>query len=234
VVKIEIMGSGVEFGYRAPAEFTWNYDRVEILADGIVHAASVLFSLVGAGAIVIVAAAHSAKAGLIAPVSIYAITLVAMFGVSAAYNMWPLTDMKWMLRRADHSTVYIFIAGTYTPFMAHNSFRSTVLLAGVWTAAAMGGLLKVMLPGRFDRLAIGLYLSLGWCGLAAYGTVFASLPSVSFWLLVAGGALYSIGVIFYVWEDLRFQNAIWHLFVLLAAICHCAAVLSYATAAGPA
>lgn len=214
-------------------DFSWNYDRIEILADGVVHAVGVVFGLVGAGIIVILAAVHSTKIGPIAGASIYATTLIAMFGVSAAYNMWPATDVKWILRRIDHSIIYFFIAGTYTPFVAHHNFRSTILLAGVWIAAVIGGLLKTMLPGRFDRLAIGLYLVLGWSGVAAYGTVFASLPTLSVWLLATGGALYSTGVIFHVWEDLRFQNAVWHVFVLLAAICHYAAVFSYVTALRP-
>jgi hemolysin III len=233
VKRVEIMDSDVEFGCGRGAEFTWDYDRTEILADGVVHVLGVLLGVIGAGAIVILAAVHSTKVGPIATASIYATTLIAMLGVSAAYNMWPVTNMKWMLRRIDHSVIYLFIAGTYTPFMAHGSFRSAILLAGVWSAAVIGVLLKIMLPGRFDHLAIGLYLLLGWCGLAAYGTVFASLPGLSIWLLATGGALYSTGVIFHVWEDLRFQNAIWHVFVLLAAVCHYAAVFSYVTAARP-
>jgi hemolysin III len=227
------MGGSVEFENRRATEFTWNYDRTEILADGVVHAIGALLGLIGAGDIVIVAAVHSAGVESIAAASIYATTLIAMFGASAAYNMWPVTDVKWKLRRIDHSIIYLFIAGTYTPFMAHNGFRSTSLLAAVWTVAVIGGLLKIMLPGRFDGLAIGLYLILGWCGLAAYGTVFASMPSLSVWLLAIGGALYSTGVIFHVWEDLRFQNAIWHVFVLLAAVCHYAAVFDYVTTARP-
>jgi hypothetical protein len=70
--------------------------------------------------------------------------------------------------------------------------------------------LKLVLPGRFDRVAVVLYLLLGWSGVMVYGSVIASLPSVTLWLLAAGGVLYSIGVIFHLWRSLRFQNAIWH------------------------
>jgi len=88
-----------------------------------------------------------------------------------------------------------------------------------------------VLPGRFDRLAVVLYLILGWSGVMFCGPMVASLPSLTFWLLAAGGVLYSMGVIFHLWRRLRFQNAIWHAFVLLAAGCHYAAVFEYAVLA---
>ena len=93
-----------------------------------------------------------------------------------------------------------------------------------WTGAVLGIWVKVVLPGRYDRLSILAYVMLGWVGVIAIGPVSAALPSVSLWLLVAGGATYVAGVGFYVWERLRFQNAIWHGFVAVAAGLHFAAV----------
>jgi hemolysin III len=87
-------------------------------------------------------------------------------------------------------------------------------------------ILKLALPGRFDGLAIVLYLLLGWSGVVAYETVASVVPSLSLWLLVIGGILYSIGTLFHVWRRLPFHNAIWHGFVLLAASCHYLAVLT--------
>src|SRR5215212_2809965 len=84
---------------------------------------------------------------------------------------------------------------------------------------------KLACPGRFDRLAMLLYLGLGWSGLIVYERVVASLPPATVWLLAVGGVLYSAGVIFHLWETLRFHNAIWHAFVLAAATCHFSAVL---------
>jgi hemolysin III len=217
--------------YAAP-EFSWNYDRAEIIADGIVHAIGLCFGLIG-GIIIVLVASESAKPLAIAAVSIYATALFAMLAISAAYNMWPVGDTKWILRRLDHSAIYLLIAGTYTPFVAQlaNNALAMGLLAVVWLTAGVGVALKLMLPGRFDRVAIVLYLLLGWCGVAVYGSFLALLPSLIFWLLAIGGALYSLGVIFHVLSNLRFQNAIWHGFVLLAAICHFAAVLEYAALA---
>ena len=151
-----------------------------------------------------------------------------MLGFSAAYNLWPVSRIKWLLRRFDHSAIYLLIAATYTPFIAQmkNGLLATTLLAGVWTVAAVGIVLKLALPGRFDRFSIVLYLALSWSGVAMY-EVIAALPASTLWLLGAGGLLYSFGVVFHLWESLRFQNAIWHAFVVLAAACHYTAVIDY-------
>lgn len=204
----------------------WNYDRAELIADGVVHVVGVSLGSIGAVALVTIAAL-SARAGDIASVTIYAAALIAMLGCSAAYNMWPVSPVKWLLRRFDHSAIYLLIAGTYTPFVAQmkTGFTSIALMAGVWLTAIVGLFFKLLLPGRFDRLAVGLYLLLGWSGAIAYDAVIAALPESTLWLLLAGGLFYSVGVIFHVSRNMRFQNAIWHLFVLLGAAVHYAAVL---------
>ena len=119
------------------------------------------------------------------------------------------------------------IAATYTPVFAQLQDRvfAMSLLAGVWGVAAVGIAVKLRFPGRFDRLAVGLYLAMGWSGIIAYDAGLSQLPKLVFWLILAGGLLYSFGVIFHAWQRLRFQNAIWHCFVLLGAACHYTAVL---------
>ena len=218
--------------YRRRAGFPWNFDRGEIIADGVIHAIGICFGLIGAVIIIVLVATHSTIVAL-ASVLIYAVALVAMLGFSAAYNMWPVSKTKWILRRFDHSAIYLLIAGTYTPFIAQlkNSFTSGGLLTGVWLTAGVGIVLKLVLPGRFDRVAVVLYLLLGWSGVMAYESMFATLSTFTFWLLTTGGVLYSMGIIFHAWRSLRFQNAIWHAFVLLAAVCHYTAVLEYAALA---
>ena len=219
----------MDIGTRPPPEFTWNYDRVEIIADGVIHAIGVCFGLIGGVIIVALVANHATKTIAVVTVSVYAVTLFAMLGLSAAYNMWPVCDTKWFLRRFDHSAIYLLIAGTYTPFIAQmkDGLTAAGLLTVVWLTAAVGVMFKLLLPGRFDRAAIVLYLLLGWCGVTVYGSFFASLPNVTFLLLAGGGALYSLGVIFHTWLGLRFQNAIWHVFVFFATVCHYGAVLGY-------
>jgi hemolysin III len=158
---------------------------------------------------------------------VYGIGLVTALTVSAFYNLWPVSPVKWMLRRFDHSAIYLLIAGTYTPFITQMkaSMESLVLLVGMWLTCMGGIALKLGYPGRFERLSIVLYLLLGWSGVIAYDSVFGTLPYFTLWLLAAGGILYTVGVAFHLWESLRFQNAIWHAFVLIAAACHYGAVL---------
>jgi len=217
-----------------PASVTWDYDRVELIADGIVHAIGV--SLGVAGAIVIfIVAANSAHPTDMPSIVIYTIGLLSMLGFSAAYNTWPISRAKWILRRFDHSAIYVMIAGTYTPFIGQmkGDIVSIGLLIGVWLTAIVGVTLKLLLPGRFDRLAVVLFLILGWSGVVVYEPAVAALPNLSIWLLAVGGALYSAGVVFHGWRSLRFQNAIWHGFVLIAACCHYSAIL-YCVAYGQA
>jgi hemolysin III len=204
----------------------WNYDRAELIADGIVHGIGVFGGLVAATVLVVLAAVYATPVE-VAAVSVYVVGLLAMLVLSATYNLWPVSRAKWVLRRFDHSAIYVLIAATYTPFIMQlkDSIFAVVLLIGVWCVAAGGTVLKLVLPGRFDRVSVGLYLAMGWSGLMLYDAVVSALPAMALWLVVAGGALYSLGVIFHAWQRLRFQNAIWHCFVLLGAACHYTAVL---------
>jgi hemolysin III len=204
----------------------WDYDRAELIADGVVHVLGAVLGVIAATALIVLAGVYASTPEIIS-VSIYATGLLAMLVLSATYNLWPVSPVKWVLRRFDHSAIYVLIAATYTPFLTEVNDRvvGIALLIGVWSVAIAGIAIKVFFPGRFDRLAVGLYLALGWSGVIAYDSVVASLPTSTLWFIAAGGLLYSLGVIFHVWERLRFQNAIWHSFVLVAAACHYTAVL---------
>jgi hemolysin III len=210
-----------------PTGIEWDYDRTEVIADGVVHTLGLVLGLVGATVILVLALQSNGITVL--SVGIYVISLLTMLGLSAAYNLWPISPTKWLLRRFDHSAIYLLIAGTYTPFLSlmKNTVLSFGLLSGIWSTAIIGVLLKMTLPTRFAGLSIVLYLLLGWSGIAAFDSLTAILPAFVQWLLLAGGILYTVGVIFHLWTTLRFQNAIWHGFVLVAACCHYSAVLHF-------
>jgi hemolysin III len=204
----------------------WNYDRAELIADGVVHIVGVSFGLIAATVLIVLTALYATALDIVA-VSVYVAGLLAMLVLSATYNLWPVSRAKWVLRRFDHSAIYMLIAATYTPLIIEvkDSFFAIALLIGVWCLAIVGIVLKLALPGRFDRLAVGLYLAMGWSGLMLYDAVVKALPTVALGFLIAGGVLYSLGVIFHAWRRLRFQNVIWHCFVLSGAACHYTAVL---------
>jgi len=135
--------------------FRRNYDRSEIIADGVVHAIGVSLGLVGV-VVLFLSVVHFGDAGEITLVAVYAGGLLATLGLSAAYNMWPVSPVKWLLRRFDHSAIYVLIAATYTPFLAQlkTEVAAMGLMIVVWLTAVIGVVIKLLLPGRFDRLAI--------------------------------------------------------------------------------
>ncbi len=193
------------------------YHRAEIAADAIVHALGVGFALIG-GPILIGLVAAEGDIWPVVAISVYVATLIAMFTASASYNLIPIESWKGWLRRLDHSTIYLKIAGAYTPFAAISigGFVGKTLLATVWIVALTGLALKLLYPRRFEILSIILYLALGWAAVFVAGDVMKSLDSVALTLIVIAGGLYSLGIVFHLWEKLPFQNAIWHLMVLSA------------------
>lgn len=201
------------------------YSVGELVADGVVHAIAIVAGLV-AFAVLFVRVVAQGAAGDVAATTIYATGFFLMFGFSCAYNMTPPSALKWLLRRFDHSAIFLMIAGTYTALLSQmaDRFWAWTLIAVVWVGALGGTMLKLFLPGRFDRLSIALYMLLGWTAVVAIGPVIEALPATTLVLVAIGGLLYSVGVVFYKWEALRYQNAIWHGFVALAAGCHWAGI----------
>lgn len=207
------------------------FSQGELVADGMVHAAALLAAIVGLAVLIVLVVAK--RGGLeLSAVAIYGVGLLSMFGFSAAYNMAPPSSLKWLLRRFDHSSIYLMIAGTYTPLLTllTDTFWAVILALVVWIGAIAGIVLKVALPGRFDRLSVGIYLLLGWVAVVAIKPLIESLPPLTMILLGIGGLLYSAGVAFYVWKNLKFNNVIWHSFVAAAAGCHYAAITYAMTA----
>ena len=211
--------------------YRWQYDRLELIADGIVHGVGVVLALIGVTALIFYATVWTTSGQLVAA-SIYGVGLLLSLGISFAYNLWPISKVKWYLRRLDHSAIFVLIAATYTPFLQRGWQNPTLagLLAAVWLVAAAGIALKFLRPGRYDRLAILLYLAMGWSGVFAAESLRATLSGTTILLILIGGLLYTLGVIFYVWQSLRFQNAIWHGFVVAAAAVHYSAVVTCVSA----
>jgi len=209
------------------------YSRAERIADGIVHFLGVIFGL--AACVSLVVAAQPAQDALLwLALGLYGFGLLAMLVCSAAYNLTPHPRFKAVIRRLDHAAIYVMIAGTYTPFtlIAIGGAWGLGLLAFVWTAALGGVALKLFCPRRFDRLSVVTYLLLGWSVVVAMDPLLGAVSAASLVLLGAGGLLYSLGVVFHLWQRLPYQNAIWHALVLAAAACHFSAVLSEVALAG--
>lgn len=200
--------------------------RAEYIADAVVHLVGLAFA-VGACATLVVMILLDPVLPRAASLALYGFGLVAMLGCSALYNMTTHAALKARFRRLDHAAIFVMIAGTYTPFalMVIGGIWGIALLAFVWSIALAGVTVKLFFPLRFERISVATYLLLGWTVLAAFQPLLDGASLAALVLLLLGGGLYSIGVVFHLWERLPFQNAIWHVFVLAAAACHYAAIL---------
>ena len=202
-----------------------SYSRAELIADGAVHAVGVIASLAAAAILVAVALTHL-PAGAAMSVMIYCAGMLAVFCCSAAYNL-SSGPRRWLLQRFDHAAIYVKIAATYTPFAAikMGGTAGFALLAVVWGVALLGAAAKLTIPGQFVRTSYVLYLAQGWACVFTLQPLLASLSATTALLLVIGGVLYTVGVVFHLWQRLPYNNAIWHGFVLVASACHFGAVV---------
>ena len=148
--------------------------------------------------------------------------MVVLFLASTLYHSFQYPHVKRVFKVLDHCSIYLLIAGTYTPFLLVSMANTTgwILFAIVWTMAIVGIIFKVALGARYKILSVSTYLLMGWMALFAVGELAASLSSGGIYWVVAGGCLYTTGVVFYLWKKLSFNHAIWHLFVLGGAACH--------------
>lgn len=211
------------------------YSRAERIADGTVHAAGVIFAVTGAIMLTVLATTgHDAggntanpalHGGLIAAIAVYGAALIATFVASACYHMTPWEAARPALRRLDHAAIYLKIAGTYTPLVVLiGTGFGYVVLGLVWALAIGGAAVKIFFWQSPGRLGTALYLLMGWLSVALIWPMAATLPTAGTGLVIAGGLTYSLGVIFFVWEGLKFSNAIWHVMVLAASACFFAAI----------
>ncbi len=191
------------------------YSRAEYVSDAVVHVAGLSLAAMAVPALVVTAALARGDAPALVGTSVYGVALTLMLACSALYNMVRRPRWSWLLRRLDHSAIYMKIAGTFTPFTLMTG-QGVALTFGLWGAAALGVALKLADPQRFRWPGLALYLGMGWGGAAIGSSMFLSLPGPTLVLIVAGGLLYTIGVMFYLWERLPFHTTIWHVFVLAA------------------
>jgi hemolysin III len=202
------------------------FSLAELIADGIVHGVGIVASI-AVGAVILALVLAKTAPNEAPALLIYVGSLVGLLSVSLAYNLWPASPVKSVLARLDQAAIFLFIAGTYTPFLAimGGSATTVMMMVLVWGASLVGIALKLIVPERFGRLAILLYLGIGWSGVLVFQQLASSLPPVALWLLVAGGVLYSLGIVFHLWDRLKFQNVVWHGFVVVGAMLHLGAIL---------
>ena len=194
-------------------------------ADLVVHVVGLTLALVG-GVVLLTLAVRAGSITQVVGVSIYAAGVLAMLAFSTAYN-FAKAAYRPTLRRLDHAGIFLMIAGSYTPFTTQSLTGAWAwgMTAAVWTVAGIGALSKLCLPHVPRKFSVALYLALGWLVVVAMKPMIDAVAWYAMLLLVAGGVLYSTGVIFYVNKRLKFARAIWHGHVVAAAAAHWTAIL---------
>lgn len=209
---------------RSPSEIF----SAEDIANSVSHGVGLGMSLVGLVLLIVVAAINGDTVHVVSA-AIYGATLVILFGASTVYHSMTRPGPRRVLRVIDHSAVYLLIAGSYTPFtlVTLSGTWGWALFGTVWGMALVGVVYKIFWFGRLKALSMGLYLVMGWTIVVAVKPLVEALDTGGIVLVVAGGLLYTVGVIFFAWEKLFFNHAIWHFFVLAAAVCHYLAILLF-------
>ena len=192
-----------------------SYSRAEYVSDAAVHLTGLLAVAGAVPVLIVLATILNGGGSHITATVVYGMCLAAMIACSALYNIFAHTHWVWLLKRLDHSAIYLKIAGTYTAFVLIAG-QGFVLAAGLWAVAATGISLKMIAPNRWRWVSILLYLGMGWSAVFLGWGIFAALPAPVILLVASGGVLYTIGVVFHLWDRLPYHNTIWHVFVLAA------------------
>jgi len=196
------------------------------LVNSIMHGFGILFGIISIPILITFSAKGENINGIIGS-SIYGFCFLMVFTFSTLYHGFQHEKVKRALKILDHISIYYLIAGTYTPLILiynNNSFGIT-LLCVLWSLTILGTVFKVFYCGRFEIVSTAIYLLMGWSMLAGGTSFFERMPHAVFQMVIAGGIIYSLGVIFYLWDRYFYSHALWHLFVLAAAICHYVAIL---------
>lgn len=194
------------------------FTAAERRSDRLIHLLGVALALLAAPALIAMAVLKRGDWSSVGAIAVYALCLLAMLSASAVYNISYGSPWSPIYKRLDHSAIYFKIAGTFTPLVVLSGAGGLPLLVGLWLAALGGTSLKVLAPDRLRWLSLALYVGMGWIGVLAGGDLLNALSPWAMWLVVTGGCIYTIGVIFFLWEELPFHTTIWHLFVLVATV----------------
>jgi hemolysin III len=207
-------------------EKTAKFTLIEEVLNSITHGIGILISIAGL-VIMIVFSSLYGNAMHIVSSAVFGLTLVFLYTASTLYHSSRSTELKHIFRIIDHSCIYALIAGTYTPFtlvILQGALGWTIFTV-VWSLTIFGIIFKVFFTNRFNIISTLTYILMGWIIIFAIKSLLQALPAVAIAWIVAGGIVYTLGTIFYIWNKFPFNHAIWHFFVLAGSFCHFYAVM---------
>jgi hemolysin III len=198
------------------------------LASCVIHGIGILLSIAGLAILVAFASLYGDTRAVVA-CAVYGTTLILCYTASTLYHSIPGALAKRVLRTFDHIAIFLLIAGTYTPFtlIALPGAWGWSLFCIIWALAIMGSALELGLLKKYRKLAVLMYVGMGWVGLVAFKPLSQHLQTGGTVLLIAGGLAYTLGVPFYLWRKLPYHHSVWHFFVLAGSVLHYLAVLLY-------
>lgn len=207
------------------------YTKIEEIINGVTHGLGVVFGIV-ALTVLLILSIRKGDIPSIVSFSIYGGCIILMFLSSTLYHSFTGEKTKNILRVFDHSSIFIFIAGTYTPIVIltlKGNLRLGILI-GIWAMAIGGVVFKILTYGKFDKyklLSVFFYIGMGWVAIFPIRKIIESTSINFFYWILAGGIIYTLGTIFYSIKKIPYNHAIWHLFVLAASITHFVGILKY-------
>lgn len=209
------------------------YSRAEEIANGITHGIGAVFGVVALTILLVLAIMEGNIPGIVS-FSVYGACIILMFTSSTLYHSFSIKKVKQILRVFDHSSIFLFIAGTYTPvaLLTLEGAMKIVVLVGVWTIALGGVAFKILSYGKYDRfkaLSLIIYIGMGWIAIIPIRSIINATSMNFFYWILAGGLLYTLGTIFYSIKKIPFNHAIWHLFVLAASFTHFMGIVLHLT-----
>lgn len=205
------------------------YTKGEEIANAITHGVGVALAIAGA-VLLIVFASLSGDVYKIISFTIFGVTLILLYLGSTLYHSIPNKRVKKFLRIIDHSSIYLLIAGTYTPYVLvclRNNKKAITILLVIWVLTFLGIGFKFIWINKFENLSTLLYILMGWAIVFIAKDVWQSVPHMAVLWLVIGGLFYTLGCTFFVLDKMPYNHAIWHLFVMGGSICHFFSVILY-------
>ena len=206
------------------------YTLIEEILHGITHGIGTALAVAGL-VVLVVLAAHRGDAWRIVSFSMYGGSLTILYLASTLYHSFQDERLKRFFRHLDHLSIFLLIAGTYTPvtLISLRGAWGWTLFALIWGLAAGGIVYELLFLGRYKWITVTIYLVMGWLAIVAVKPMLTMVPRGLFWWLLAGGLCYTGGVFFYARKKMRYHHVLWHLFVLFGSACHFLGFFFYLT-----
>ncbi len=206
------------------------YSLGEEIFNSVSHGVGAITAIMGGSVLVTIATYESDAIGVLSAV-VFGIGMILLYTMSTLYHAIPFPRAKYVFRILDHSSIFILIAATYTPFLLvllRGNTRASIVFCALWGLVAAGIVLKVLALKRFEKLGLVLYICMGWAVVLLLSDIIEALSLGGFWLLLAGGLCYTVGIVFYSIR-VKYMHSIWHLFVFAGTILHylCVAIFVY-------